>query len=241
MNWRTIRKAAEAQGWRVDETKKGFMLYPPDPTRSPCLGSPQSDRAGPEGDRLRHAAPGFPLAPGEESEVNWSVRIELAGKGPAPDPGDLFDLLEYLAPLHASVTGSPEEPADGRSRYGASLLVEAEEVSDAVTRATSAFFAGVTKFGLPAWPLGRVEVMSEEELDAELARPSFPRLLGIAELARLLDTSKQRASQVARTAAFPKPVAELAAGPVWTEPSVRRFVEHWTRTPGRPRKRVAEA
>jgi hypothetical protein len=41
---------------------------------------------------------------------------------------------------------------------------------------------------------------------------------------------------IARGDAFPEPYAELAAGPVWLEPMVRRFVESWERRPGRPRK-----
>lgn len=30
-------KAAEGQGWRVKPTRNGWMLYPPDRTRSPVL------------------------------------------------------------------------------------------------------------------------------------------------------------------------------------------------------------
>jgi len=45
---------------------------------------------------------------------------------------------------------------------------------------------------------------------------------------------------MARTAAsFPRPVAQLASGPVWTETSVRAFAEDWPRRPGRPRRRAA--
>jgi len=34
---RKVRKEAAAQGWRVEETKDGWMLYPPDPAHSPVL------------------------------------------------------------------------------------------------------------------------------------------------------------------------------------------------------------
>lgn len=30
-------KGARKQGWRVEETKSGFMFYPADPTRKPVL------------------------------------------------------------------------------------------------------------------------------------------------------------------------------------------------------------
>ena len=78
--------------------------------------------------------------------------------------------------------------------------------------------------------------MTAEETDAQLAEPTYPPVLGIAELADMLRTSKQRASQVARTQNFPRPYAELASGPVWLKPNVMHFVENWERRPGRPRK-----
>jgi hypothetical protein len=48
--------------------------------------------------------------------------------------------------------------------------------------------------------------------------------------------TRQRASALARTRDFPTPVATLASGPVWTRPSLNRFVEEWPRKNGRPGK-----
>jgi hypothetical protein len=33
---------------------------------------------------------------------------------------------------------------------------------------------------------------------------------------------------------FPKPVAEIAAGPIWTRDSLNYFIASWARKPGRP-------
>jgi len=95
--------------------------------------------------------------------------------------------------------------------------------------------------GLPDGHVARLEVMTAEEVHRELERPAYPAVLGIAELAELLGVSRQRASQVARVAAFPKPFAELASGPIWLAPNVERFVQEWERRPGRPRKKKARA
>jgi hypothetical protein len=81
--------------------------------------------------------------------------------------------------------------------------------------------------------------MTEAAFDADLASRAFPVLLGVSELGDLLGVSRQRASIVAKTPAFPRPVAVLLAGPVWTEPSVRRFIDDWERKPGRPRRRAS--
>ena len=37
MNFRTVRKAAEEQGWRIEDTTDGYMFYPPDPQQGPVL------------------------------------------------------------------------------------------------------------------------------------------------------------------------------------------------------------
>lgn len=50
----------------------------------------------------------------------------------------------------------------------------------------------------------------------------------------MLGVSRQRASELARSATFPPAVAELKAGPVFVRPAVERFVEGWSRRPGRP-------
>lgn len=54
-------------------------------------------------------------------------------------------------------------------------------------------------------------------------------LMGLAEVAKLLGLSRQRADQLARTKGFPEPVAELIGGRIWQ----RESVERWARETGR--------
>lgn len=168
----------------------------------------------------------------------WNVTVEVAGEEPGPAPEvfeELLDvLLDLLAPFDAVLLGPAEEPADGRVRYGADLTIDAYDAGEAVTRAVNVLEEYATKAGLPIWPVVRVEAKSEAELDAELSRPT-PALVGVTELAAMVGVSRQRASALARQVSFPQPVAELATGPVWLEPDVRRFVAEWPRRPGRPK------
>jgi predicted DNA-binding transcriptional regulator AlpA len=54
-------------------------------------------------------------------------------------------------------------------------------------------------------------------------------LVGVTEIATMLGVTTQRVSQLVRTPAFPKPVAQLAAGLIWE----RSDVEQWARDTGR--------
>lgn len=49
------------------------------------------------------------------------------------------------------------------------------------------------------------------------------KLAGVAEIAAMLGVSKQRASQLAASDGFPKPLDRIAVGPVWR----RAAIESW--------------
>lgn len=115
--------------------------------------------------------------------------------------------------------------------------VEAEGPATAATRAVAraSRACNTANVGDIASRIIRIEVMTPEELTREVDTPNSPRLVGVAEIAELLKVSKQRVSELRREEWFPPPTAELAAGPVWTYDSVRRFERTWPRKPGRPR------
>lgn len=54
-------------------------------------------------------------------------------------------------------------------------------------------------------------------------------LMGSAEIAALLDVSRQRVQQLIAQSDFPKPEAELAMGKVWE----RKKILAWARSKGR--------
>lgn len=61
-------------------------------------------------------------------------------------------------------------------------------------------------------------------------------LVGLSEIAMMLDVTKQRASQLVRDYQdFPAPVAELASGRIWETAAVEEWAKaHPVRSPGRP-------
>jgi hypothetical protein len=53
----------------------------------------------------------------------------------------------------------------GTARYGAQLVIDADDRESAVELGTAEFVRAVARAGLPAWPITRVEAMSEDEDD----------------------------------------------------------------------------
>jgi prophage regulatory protein len=60
------------------------------------------------------------------------------------------------------------------------------------------------------------------------------RLVGLAEIAKLLAVSKRTASRYAARDDFPKPVAELAMGPVWLAEAIEDWIATTPVRRGRP-------
>ena len=147
----------------------------------------------------------------------------------------LIDLAEALEE-HAGVVRS--QPL----RYGARLSVRAPSAGKAVEAATRRFQEAARRVGLPSWPVASAVAMTETELDAELEVPTYPQLMGVAEVAEALGTSRQRVSALARQRrGLPPPLAQLASGPVWSATTLRRFIDEWDRRPGRPARPPAAA
>lgn len=118
--------------------------------------------------------------------------------------------------------------APGSRRLETTLTVTADDVHEAAARAIDAITERV------AGDVLAVEVMTTAEHDRRLA--DRPTLVGVAEIAEQLGVSKQRVSALSQRDDFPRPLAHLAAGPVWRAGDLSTFATGWRRQPGRPKK-----
>jgi len=164
----------------------------------------------------------------------WQVVIEV--------DGELSDrqLSQVSRGLSAGVGFA------GAHRFGVAFSVETRSTSAVRAAAVGerVFFDAVAAAtgSAGSFPVLSVEVKTAAALDAELARPRYPEMVGVAEVAAMLGVSRQRVSVLLRNhRRFPPPIAEIAAGPVWTKDSVARFVESWDRRPGRKRNEADAA
>jgi hypothetical protein len=172
----------------------------------------------------------------------WIVTLEATGDGHVDDR-QLEAFLDELLEHHGVVTGTPEASAvDGIGCYGATFNLAAEfhdryrdELLELIAQRAGRYFrdaAGVA--GLPAWPIVRAEIRTDDEFHRELARPDVPDVVGLAEVADLLKVARQRITKLQHRPGFPAPIARLRAGPVWLRAHIDAFAETWDRRPGRP-------
>jgi hypothetical protein len=101
-----------------------------------------------------------------EGAVRWSVGIEAEG--------DRVLAVEEVVELADAVAGSDGIATGiGTTRYGAQLVVEADNRDDAIGKATSLFVAAAKTAGLPEAPIVRTEAISElDEASGELDESS---------------------------------------------------------------------
>jgi hypothetical protein len=162
--------------------------------------------------------------------MEWNVEISWL-LDEQRDTEEIADkLISSLSNLFPAVAVS------GRAVQVTATL-EAESLSTAFTVASATFrrfFEDQEYFG----DLVGVHVSRSCDFDATLTEATFPRMVGVAEVAAELGVSRQRVSELSQQVGFPRPVASLAAGPVWLASSIKRFVESWSRKPGRIRRKT---
>jgi hypothetical protein len=100
--------------------------------------------------------------------VRWSVGIEAEGDRVLTRE-DVVELADAVAGSNGIATGI------GATRYGAQLVVEADNRDDAIGKATEVFLTAARTAGLPAAPIVRSEAVSELEESGDLDEPGEPR------------------------------------------------------------------
>ena len=93
--------------------------------------------------------------------MRWSVGIEAEGER-VFSREEIVELADAVAASDGIASGI------GTNRYGAQLLVVADDRDGAIAQATELFLAAAAKAGLPAAPIVRTEAVSEAEEAGEL-------------------------------------------------------------------------
>ena len=92
--------------------------------------------------------------------IRWSVGIEAQGDR-VMKIEEVVELADAVAPMNGIATGI------GTNRYGAQVIVFADNREDAIAKGKEHFASAVEKAGLPVYPIVRVEATSEDEDEAD--------------------------------------------------------------------------
>ena len=160
----------------------------------------------------------------------WNVYLEARGELSEAGIDKIID--ELKRGYGPSVSGGPGFPT-----FGLTITVSAASAPASATKAVEV----LSKVHHVSWKdIVKMEVQRQADLEEDLKRPTFPRLVGVSEAARILRVSRQRVWEIAQQGRLPKPLATLKAGPIWQKSAILAFAEEWARVRknGRPRKRI---
>jgi hypothetical protein len=164
--------------------------------------------------------------------ISWQASVAFETGEPFTEDA-AFDTIDALL-THGAAMSVERDLSGGSvtlSVEAATPLDAATEAAELVTSAAEPHLGEISVTGL--------EVLTEAAVDAELARPLFPEVVGYAEIADMAGVSRQRARQFASINGFPKPVIETAQGPLMGKHAVERWLETRNTSGGRPRKAIA--
>ena len=150
--------------------------------------------------------------------TGWMVSIEWDTAEP---------LTEEQLTAVAEIGGVAGGMYGGR-RLGSTVTIDASDAAAAVAKLEERIA------DLVPGEVASISAHTIREADRLLDQPPFPELVGIAEVASLLDITRQRASALQTRADFPAPVQVLASGPVWRRDDLTNFELTWDRKSGRP-------
>lgn len=162
-----------------------------------------------------------------ETVKGWSLRLEAEPASPVTEQ-QIETLLEELADHAASVSYAPRAIA-------VRMFVEGTAPEEAIRVGLRVFSRSLKRAGIDASSIVDVEAQAWHDLARAIDEPNIPELVSVSEVARILEVSRQRVSELARSPEFPAPVARLAVGPIWKKSAILRFLKRWPRKPGRPR------
>jgi hypothetical protein len=168
-------------------------------------------------------------------ENGWTVTLEVMHpKGRIGAKG--YDRAIDNLVDHAAGHGGAVSHSSTRDRYSITLsMSDAPDARAALADAAGLVDLWAASSGLPEGTVVNAHVRTFAEHDAEIQAPLFPEVVGVAELAALLDVAPQRASALKDRNGFPPPIATLKSGPIWVRANVEHFARTWDRKPGRPR------
>ncbi len=170
--------------------------------------------------------------------MDW-FSVHLATRAPE-SPVSVAELDEAGDRLMDLLAGHDGVVSAGDGAWSATVSVQADQARSAADAGAALIEGRAAEAGPPGWPVGRLEALRQDVLDAENERPTLPALVSAPEAAEILGVSAQRVHELAAASPrFPEAAYELRTGKLWLRDAVHAFGRRWERKPGRPRSVTA--
>ncbi|GAA4595867.1 hypothetical protein BJY16_001822 [Actinoplanes octamycinicus] len=159
--------------------------------------------------------------------TQWHVELEYLAIIPEfltlrNDARDLVDENVYIDHLEDRTRIRVELEANHAVEAITTVLQKLERLQAEFLRGTAPVFCEAT-------------TAAEKDIRVEkMADRMRPKLATIGDFKRMTGVGNSRAAIVAQRPDFPRPLGTTAAGAVYAEEDLLRFISTWDRSPGRP-------
>lgn len=141
-----------------------------------------------------------------------------------------FNLMDELLDYGVSVTTARDHLSGS-----VTLTVEADSAL-AAANDSIALLQSFAPSTIGEVDIAGIDVLTDSALDVELARPTFPEVVGFAEIAEMGGFDRSRSRQLATSSTFPEPVIKTSQGPLYAKHAIAKYLENRNTKPGRPAK-----
>ena len=156
--------------------------------------------------------------------TRWNVALEGRATG---EPTVIENPVEVRSAVIAALGEHAGSVGVGTRSWSAAIEVELDDgIGDArhVTEiGWGRITAALSAAGVPQWPVVRVAA-TRAEVAGEAPIPVLPEIVGISEVLKLTNVSRQQLWQMRATGRFPHPLVELKDSPIWSRSEVDAFV-----------------
>jgi hypothetical protein len=152
--------------------------------------------------------------------TEWSVSVVVESpdeRRPAESPA--WDRV--FGALRSSDRDGVVVEDDGT--LGVRFTVRAPNALHAVGEGVAIWHAVAQTAGIATWPVVRAEASTYDQLERQIRASALPPLVGVAEVADMLQVSKPRVCALSDQQKLPRPLIRLASGPVWTAAGIEKF------------------
>lgn len=167
------------------------------------------------------------------SRQEWIVSISFVAPKGSPESVGFDQLMRWNALLEEMGAEFPSVGGGG-NRYNATLSVNSTSCERASQIGRNIAVHSAHTVGLPAWPVTTIHALDMAGVQREIETHRMPKLVTLAGVADILDTTPAQARNATRRKGFPHPAYKFATGSLWFAAGVEAWQQRQLGTGPKP-------